>query len=241
MARTIPKKTTNISRRTVLAGAGAAGLTPLLEPSIALAAAPSLVVYLHLDMKQRALQEMLSSALDGIEVTAVARYGDLQRQIASGASALLALGPVLASLGARPTVTGLAGGRDTEPYALLGGMRVSTGQVQRVGAVDLLGRKGTSTFVHEVLQTNVEVERVTKLEDMLRLLQFEMADAILLPQRIVPLMRKKSELTLESSRAPNEVSLPALAVLTPAGNTIADRLKKIPTSVKSELGVESWR
>ena len=68
MARTIPEKTTNISRRTVLAGAGAAGLTPLLEPSIALAAAPSLVVYLHLDMKQRALQEMLSSALDGIEV-----------------------------------------------------------------------------------------------------------------------------------------------------------------------------
>ncbi len=241
MARTVPHETTNISRRAALAGAGAAGLSPLLQPRIALAAAPSLLVYLHLDMKQRALQELLSSALDGIEVTAVVRYGDLQRQITSGASALLALGPVLASLGARPAVTGLAGGRDTEPYALLGGMRVPAGQVQRVGALDLLGRKGTSTFVHEVLQSKVEVERVTKLEDMLRLLQFEMADAILLPQRIVPLMRRKSELTLESSRAPNEVSLPALAVLTPAGTTIADRLKKVPMSVKAELGVESWR
>lgn len=241
MARTAPEKTTNITRRTALAAAGAAGLSPLLKPSLAQASAPSLVVYLHLDMKQRALQEMLSSALGGMAVTAVARYGDLQRQIAAGASALLALGPVLAAVGARPAVTGLVGGRETEPYALLGGTRVPSGQVQRVGAVDLLGRKGTPTFVHEVLRSKVEVERVTKLEDMLRLLQFEMADAILLPQRIVPVMRGKSELHLESSRAPNEVSLPALAVLNSAGNIVADKLKRIPTSVRSQLGVESWR
>lgn len=230
-----------VSRRKVLAAAAAAGLSPMLAPQVSHASGATLVVFLHLDMKQRALQEVLGSALDGVTVTAVARYGDLERQIAAGASALLALGPVLSSVDAKPVVTGLASGRDTEPYVLLGKNVPSNGQVRKVGAVDLLGRKGTNLFVHEVLKSKVEVERVTKLEDMLRLLQFEMAEAILLPERIVPAMRSKSEIALQTVRAPNEVALPALAVLTPAGAIIAEKLKRIPASVRSQLGVDSWR
>lgn len=234
-----PKDDSLLTRRSVLAAAAAAGTVPLLTPKIAEAAAPSLVVFLHLDMKQRALQEMLGSALDGVAVTAVGRYGDLERQIAGGASAVLAIGPVLTSLGLKASVAGISGGRDTEPYALLG--RKGAPNVQKVGAVDLLGRKGTNTFVHDVLKSQVEVERVTKLEDMLRLLQFEMADAILLPDRMVAPMRSKSELALETSKAPNEVSLPALGVLNSSGNLVADKLKRVPAAVRAQLGVDSWR
>jgi hypothetical protein len=234
-----PKNDTRVTRRRVLAAAAAAGTLPLLTPQLAEASGPSLVVFLHLDMKQRALQEMLGSALDGVAVTAVGRYGDLERQIASGASAVLAIGPVLSSLGLKPAVAGINAGRETEPYALLGRKRPPS--VHKVGAVDLLGRKGTNNFVHDVLKTPVEVERVTKLEDMLRLLQFEMADAILLPERMVGAMRSKSELQLETSKAPSEVSLPALGVLTPSGNSVADKLKRVPASVRAQLGVDSWR
>lgn len=227
------------TRRGVLAAAAAAGATPLLAAREARAANASLVVFLHLDMKQRALQEMLASALEGVDVTAVGRYSDLERQLSAGVDAVLALGPVLSSLNLKPAVTGLYGGRDTEPYALL--RRSKSPGVHKVGAVDLLGRKGTNSFVQEVLKSRVEVERVTKLEDMLRLLQFEMADAILLPERMVAPMRSKSELALESSRTPSEVGLPALSVVTPNGNPIADKLKRVPTSVRSQLGVDSWR
>ncbi len=228
----------SVSRRGFLA-TSALGVAALATKP-AQAASVRLLVFLHLDMKQRALQELLSGALSSVEVVAVTRHGDLERQLPE-ADALLALEPVLAASRLSPASLGVAGGRTTEPYVLLGAHGFDPGNLKKVGALDLLGRRGTSTFVETVVGVNVEVERVTKLEDLLPLLQFQMVDAVLVPERRAASLKAKSQLALTTSRASREVGLPAVSVIKAGGSAITEKLRRLPAPICSQLGVDSWR
>jgi hypothetical protein len=229
-----------VSRRGFLGVATAVGAASALATKPAQAASAKLLVFLHLDMKQRALQELLQGALAGVEVIALTRHGDLERQMPE-ADALLALEPVLAASRLNIGPSGVAGGRTTEPYVLVGPKGFDGKNVRKIGALDLLGRRGTSNFVETVVGTQVEVERVTKLEDLLPLLQFQMVDAVLVPERRAAALKSKSQLSLVNVRVSHEVGLPALSVLKAGGNVISEKVRHMPTAVSSQLGVDSWR
>src|SRR6188508_1234335 len=135
---------------------------------------PRLLVFLHVAAKQRAFQTELQAALPGIVVTAVGRTGDFDRALGEGQDAVLALPVVLAAHGLTPVMRGVRQGAHDEKYALVGAEAApDPGKVAAVGALDLLGRDGMVSFVQSLIGAHAKVERVTKVEDLLPLLQMQ--------------------------------------------------------------------
>ncbi len=114
-------------------------------------------------------------------------------------------------------------------------------KVATVGALDLLGRDGTTSFVHKLLGAKPKVERVTKVEDLLPLIQMQRADAILLPSRLYADIRGASRLNLAQRELGSKVGLPAVATVGAAGAQVVAAIAKMSASQSRALGVEEWR
>lgn len=223
-----------------VSGAVLAAATLLSRPAVA--GNPKLLVFLHVAVKQRALQSQLQAALSGIEVTAVGRIGDWERALKEGTDAVVALPPVLSAYKLSPTLRGQRGGAADEKYSLIGvGAAPNPSAVATVGALDLLGRDGTTKFVKDLLGAGPKVERVSKVEDLLPLLQMQRADAVLLPTRLFAEIRSASKLTLATKELGKSIGLPAAASVTPAGAQVVAALSKVAANVSKTLGVDSWR
>jgi hypothetical protein len=200
-----------------------------------------LLVFLHLAIKQRALHRDLEAALPGLAITAVGRVGDVDRALSQGQDAMLAALPVLRARSLTPALQGYRMKAADEPYALVAADRPpDPARVQAVGAIDLLGREATAAFVHRLLGAKPKVERVTKLEDLLPLLQMQRADSILLPSRQVADLRQTTKMNLIVRELPSRVGLPAVAVLQPAGAPVIQAVARLPTRLSSSFGVDEW-
>lgn len=232
----------HLSQRMTLGAAGALLVATSLATRSAEANNPRLLVFLHVAVKQRALQSALQSGLPGIDVTAVGRVGDFERALKAGPDAVLAAPPVLSAFKLNMTLRGTRAGAPEEKYALVGvGAEPVPNRISVLGALDLLGRDGTNGFVRSLLGTLPRIERVSKVEDLLPLLQMQRVDAILLPSRLFIEIRAASKLALSQTELGKSVGLPAVAALTAAGDAVAASVSRMPTALARMLGVESWR
>jgi hypothetical protein len=201
-----------------------------------------LLVYLHVAVKQRAFQSLLGAGLPGVTTTAVGRVADFERSLQDAPDAVLTLPIVLAAQGLTAALHGLAKGAMEERYALVGGgATLEPNKIASVGALDLLGRDGTNRFVRRLVGPQARVERVTKIEDLLPLLQMQRVDAVLLPARLVADLRAASRLALSVRELELTVGLPAVANTGPAGAAVISAISKMPKDVSKLLGVDEWR
>lgn len=201
-----------------------------------------LLVYLHVAVKQRAFQSLLGAGLPGVDTTAVGRAGDFERALQDGPDAVLSLPVVLGANKLSAALRGFSRGSSEERYALVGaGSAPDAGKVASIGALDLLGRDGTNRFVRRLVNPQARVERVTKIEDLLPLLQIQRVDAVLLPARLVSELRAASRLTLVERELEVTVALPAVASTGPGGAALLTAISKMPKDVSKLLGVEEWR
>ena len=222
------------------AGLAALGLTWLASRS-AQAAAPQLLVFLHTAVKQRALQDALSSSLPGVSVTTVGRVADFERMLAEGPDAVLTLPVVVRSKGLSVTLAGHRGGAASEKYVLVGADTAPVpSQVSSVGALDILGRAGTTTFVEGLLGAQPKIVRVTKVEDLLPLLQMRRADGIVLPARLQAALASASRLKLAERELAGNVGLPAVAAVAGSGAAVVAAMRSLPVSTSRLVGVDSW-
>jgi len=223
----------------------AAGLAlggAMLATSVAQAAGGRLLVYLHTAVKQRAFQSLLQSGLPGITTTTVGRIADFERVLSQGQDAVLTLPVVLGAVKLSPALRGHRGGSSDEPFALVGtGGSPDPRRVAAVGALDLLGRDGTNSFVHRIVGAQPRVERVTKVEDLLPLLQMQRVDAVLLPARLVSELRATSRLPLVERTLDQRVGLPAAATVGPGGAAVLSAIGRLPRDASKLLGVDEWR
>lgn len=223
-------------------GAIALGVAALAGSSVAAAAEPKLLVFLHVAIKQRAFQSELQAALPGIVVTAVGRVADFVRALSAHQDAVLTLPVVLASQGLTPRLRGVRHGSTEEKYSIVSiDVARDPGQVSAIGALDLLGREGTNAFVHGLLNVKPKVERVTKVEDLLALLQMQRVDAILVPSRLFAEIAEGSRLPLAERTLATPVGLPAVDTLGPLGAQVLPAISRLPANIKVGLGVEEWR
>ncbi len=201
-----------------------------------------LLAYLHLAMKQRALQAKLESALPGVEITAVGRIADFDRALASGTDAILTLPVILKSRGYAAELRGVRDGKVDEAYALVAeGESPNPKTVGRVGSLDLLGRSGTTKFVRDVLGASPRVDRVTKFEDLLPLLQMRRVDCILLPVRLLDDLRSMSRMRLARTELDVRVGLPAVAPVGAGAAVVLSSVRNLSRDVAVSLGVETWK
>lgn len=208
----------------------------------ALAASGSLLVYLHVSMKQRAFQSALGAQLPGVTTTAVGRIADFDRALQEAPDAVLTLPVVLSAKGLSPALRGAASGSTEERYALVGAdASPDPSRVASVGALDILGREGTNRFVRSLVRAQPRVERVTKVEDLLPLLQMQRVEAVLLPLRLVPELRAASRLPLALRELDVSVALPAVASTGPNGSSVLGAIGKMGKELSKLLGVDEWR
>jgi hypothetical protein len=201
-----------------------------------------LLVFLHLVVKQRALQSALQESLPAVRVTAVGRVGDFDRGLQEGQDAVLTLPVILAARGLSPKLQGGRDGAPDERYVLVGvNAAPDPAKVKSVGALDLLGREGTTAFVASVVGSQPKVERVSKLEDLLPLLQMEVVEAVLMPSSLLPDVQSVSRLALASTVLPTRVALPALAATSPSGSQVASAVSQMPATTMRMLGLDQWR
>jgi len=224
------------------------GAAALLLASAALvsrsarAESAKLLVFVHVAVKQRALQNLLQSALPGIEVTAVGRISDFERTLKQGTDAVLALPIVAEAFQLSVVLRGQRAGSALETYSLVApGTAPDPQKIAAVGALDLLGREGTNNFVRDLMGRACRVERVSKVEDLLPLLQMQRVEGVLLPARLLPEIRANSKLDLLGTELAKKVALPAAASVTAMGSPIMSALGRMPTNVLRTLGVDSWR
>ncbi len=214
----------------------------LLASSTSQAQAPKLLVFLHVSLKQRAFQGLLQSALPGVDVMAVGRVADFERSLAESPDAVLTLPMVLQARGFAVQLQGRHAGATDEKYALIAADTApDPARVKTVGALDLLGREGTNAFVGRMLGNSAKVERVTKVEDLLPLLQMQRVDAIMIPERLFGDVRSASRINLVGRQLPSPVGLPALAALGPGAPSVSAGVAQLPLSLSQTMGVDAWR
>ena len=207
-----------------------------------MSSAPKLLVFLHVAVKQRAFQGELQAALPGVDVTAVGRIADFDRELQDHPDGVLTLPVVLSAHRLDAKLRGRHQGSIDETYALIGADTLpDASRIQSVGALDLLGREGTNTFVEQLLGTHPKVERVTKVEDLLPLLQMQRVDAVLLAGRLFAEVKAASRLTLMARELTRRVELPALANLSPGGTQLTALVSRLPSRLSSAVGVDEWR
>jgi hypothetical protein len=206
------------------------------------AAKSRLLVFLHVALKQRAFQNKLSAAMSGVEVTAVGRVADFERALTAGQDAVLSLPEVLQAKGLGIKLQGYRGGALEEAYALVGtGSVPEPARIKVVGALDLFGRSGTNNFVSRLVGASPKVERVTKFEDLLALLQMQRVDVILLPARLVSELKTMTRLNLVQKELGPRVGLPAASIVDPGGQQAIAAIARLPAAVSRIVGVDEWR
>jgi hypothetical protein len=207
---------------------------------------PTVHVFLQLDAKSAALEKMLQQQLPNLNVTVFSRYRDLEDASATAKpDGLVAITPVLQYLGTKPVLRGTRDGKDIEAWVL-----VSVGKTlddslsgKTIGAVDVMGRDGTQSFVGGLLNAkDVKVKRVAKTEDLLPLLEFSAADAILVPSSALARLTQRTRLAIKTREIPGgPVGLPALAVFNEASkDTITKAFAAMDVVTKKILGIEAW-
>jgi hypothetical protein len=213
---------------------------------------PTLFVFLQLDVKSSALEQALQKELPGLAITVFGRLRDFQDSVATrNPDAIVAIAPLLEQAQAKPALVGTRGGKEWEPYLLVmtGAVAAAAGSTtpslsgKTVGIVDLLGRDGTQAFAAAALGTHdVKVKRVAKIEDLLPLLEFSGADAVLIPSSAVKRFTERTRLAMAVRELPNaKVGLPAVAVRNEkARAVILQGIQKLDAETRSLLGIDSW-
>jgi|SRR3954453_1034851 hypothetical protein len=208
---------------------------------------PSVYVYVHTDTKSAALEKGLQDKLPSLAVTVFGRFRDFEEAMsARRPDAVVALQPLLSSLSVPVVLQGTRGEHEWEPYVLLTTGAAVDGSLagKVIGVVDLLGRNGTQDFVTKLLKTpDLKLKRVTKMEDLLPLLQFSAADGVLVPAGAVKSITERSRLALKVRELPDaKVGLLAVGVLSArARDVTVKQIQGLDGDTNRTLGVEHWR
>jgi hypothetical protein len=211
---------------------------------------PSMFVYLPSDVRPNAFQKMLNSAIPDVNVTVFGRVKDFQKNIKKQPpDAILSYRPVIDNeQGISVGLQGINKGSPNESYVLISvGKKVELKAEKQltIGIVDLLGRKKMANFVSKMIQTSQKpkIKRVSKPEDLLSLLQFKVADAVLIPEKDVKVFKSKSKLDLQVTPISGaKVGLPALGFLSETNKKmIQTAVKKLQGKVQDIMRVSSWR
>jgi hypothetical protein len=208
---------------------------------------PKLVAYLQVSVKSRALESALAKQMPSVDVVVCSRYRDFEREIAQAPDAVLTLQPVLQAHGLAVDLRGTRAGSDSEPYVLLsiGGTHDKSRFAKlSIGAVDLLGRERTAEFVASLLglKTAPPIKYVIKSEDLLPLLQFNSAEAVLLSEPEAMRIKSLSKLDLRITPLPTRVGLAAVSFRTDVGRRLIRRsVETLDLETRRRLGVEAWQ
>jgi ABC-type amino acid transport substrate-binding protein len=112
-----------------------------------------------------------------------------------------------------------------------------------IGCLDLMGRKSLPAFVAGLLGISHEpaIQRVTKTEDLLQLLQFKRADAVLLPEGFLADLQARTKMELKILRLPTAKVLRVGVAFPGNRQAVEGAIRALPATILEQLGVDHWR
>lgn len=207
---------------------------------------PVVYVFLQLDVKAVAVERALQEHVPDLAITVFGRFPDFQDVLISAPpDAVLGITPVLDYQGDRVTLQGMRGGLNVEAYVLAAAGKPLAGSLagKTIGVVDLMGREGTQAFLNHLLHTyDIKVKRVSKIEDLLPLLEFSAADGVVLSSAAARGLTARTRLSIKTTELPDGlVGLPAIAVLNRAvAGVVIKSFQALDAETNRMLGVDSW-
>jgi len=199
-------------------------------------------------IRARALVKLLRAGFKDVDVTVFGRFADFTSAVKRmRPDAALSLPVALASLGLQPSIQGAGPTGKMEPYVLLTphvDLTVSQLPERTIGVVDVVGRSALPTLVKELvgLTKSPKIRRVLKVADLLPLLSLELADAIVLPERMMRPLLASSRLGLRILRPSGALlSRTALAYTGKSAEPVIESgLSRLPPEALRALGVLQW-
>lgn len=228
-------------RRRVLVAAGLS-VAALFASRVA-AAGQTVYVFAVNDRRAHAVEQDLSQALSGAAVTVFGRIADFIDGVQkNNPEVILAPELVLKELNIPPVLRGTLGGETTEQFSVLTDKTRSAQNATSFGAVDLLGRRGMPGLVQKLMgrSTAPKVVRVAKVEDLLPVLTFNSAEAVILPSRLVGSLRARTSMELSITQ-PESARLGCLCAGGRGATSMVSALRSAPRDALSQLGVDGWR
>ena len=207
-----------------------------------------LYVFYPSAMSSASLQKELNEACAEIEVMVFGRFKDFEERVSSDKpDAVLTKPPVIGQIGDYTvSLVGTRGGDISEPYILLSvdkKMDISHLSDKQIGVFDFLGRKGMDAFVGKYINPLPNLKRVSKMEDLLQLLTFNMVEAILIPEVYADYYKKISKLNFVITPLPN-MKAEIVAVGVKQGKDLSSTVKSLKSLNKQYMAlleIEQWK
>ncbi len=210
--------------------------------------AESLYVFYPTTARSKVLQEKMGADCPDIALTIFGRFRDFQTKITeSPPDAILTKKPVINEIkGYTIKLQGTRKNSTDESFILLSvDEAIDPAKLAdlTVGVLDILGRKGMGKHVAQYFDPVPKLKRVTKIEDLLPLLSFNMAKAILISDNRVSYFKKLSKLNFIATPVPNmQIGIVALAVKDGANaDAVINSIKGVGDDTTSLLEVDNWK
>lgn len=208
-----------------------------------------LYVFYPTTARPQTVQETLKESFSGVEVTVFGRYNDFNEKVATDPpDAVIAKPALIEQLGGFSIVlSGMRNGKSEDTYVLMSLKNpidpkdVSSETV--LGAIDVLGKAGMESFIKKLFQAGPKLKRVTKVEDLLPLLSFNMASGVIVEDVFVNYFRATSQLELGITPLPAVKSgIIGLALKNGAkAEKTVNSLKKGDKKISTLFEVDAWK
>jgi hypothetical protein len=208
----------------------------------------TLYVFYPSVIRPQILQKKISDDLPGVAVTVFGRYVDFAEQVKkSPPDAMLTKPDVIAQFNEFGIMlAGYKNGSSEEPYFLVSTQKEPLPEdiaLMNVGTLDFLGRSGMDSLMQRIFPSPPKLKRVTKIEDLLPLLTFGMAEAVFVSERHADYLKKSSNMHFIRKVVPHgEIGIVSLAARKNApAKKIAFLIRKNPLETSSMFDVEGWK
>lgn len=207
--------------------------------------AQDLYVFYPTTTRPRVVQAKLAEACPALNITVFGRYRDFEARMKEAPPDAVLTRPELAGRfpDYRTVLQGVRMGRKREQFLLVSvDQPPDTSQIASgtIGVVDFLGRRGTESFVVESFNTSPRIKRVTKIEDLLPLLTFNMVGSVFVTNEHYSYLQRTSNLDFVALEIPGASGqLPALSVADDSDRELLLCVKN-RKRFAAQLGVDGW-
>ncbi len=199
--------------------------------------------------RPQAIQDKIQSSAQGVEVTVYGRYNDFTAKMEMEPAQMIITKPALINKydDYEVKIKGTRAGKTEESYVLLSiNNRVDIATLTPetvIGTIDIFGRNGMNDFAKQFFTKVPKLKRVIKMEDLLPLLTFNMAAAILVQEPAVQYFESTSNLKFTITKlSETKDGIVALAVKSGGkADKIATVLKSADKELCSFFEVDLWK
>ncbi len=208
--------------------------------------ANTLYVFYPSTIRTRTLQQKLQNGCPDINISVFGRFKDFNEKVKiDQPNAILTKTPVVEYIGGYTIkLKGNRNGKIVESFVLLSvdaPVTLDNLAGESIGVFAILGRKEMKKYIGGFIHGKHKLKRVSKMEDFLPLLAFNMAKAILVPDYTVEYFQRLSKLNFVNSPVPNmEVEIITLALKDINSSAAVASIKGLNNDLNSLLEVDKW-